>query len=78
MFISKGNYGYGEPKNVNDESVKKAHLPLRACKVPSFTYRRILSLMKFWDNSGLHHGNVFTPKQCLHEKEATGMDSLKM
>ena len=31
-------------------------------------------------NSGstFTHGTVFTPKQCLYQKEATGMDSPKM
>ena len=28
--------------------------------------------------STFSHGTVFTPKQCLYQKEATGMDSPKM
>ena len=34
MSISKGSYGYGEPKSVFHLSVKKSHLPVKAGKLP--------------------------------------------
>ena len=36
MFISKGSYGYGEPKNVNCWLVQIPHRPVRAGKLPMF------------------------------------------
>ena len=33
------------------------------------------NLRKSWSN--FCHGTVFAPKQCLYEKEATGMESSK-
>ena len=32
--LSKGSYGYGEPKNLFLSSVQKPHLPVQACKLP--------------------------------------------
>ena len=144
MFISKGSYGYGEPKSVIALSVQKTHSQLRASKQPEFVYRRIWSIIQIWENwrllipqvPRLHQGNVyikrklriwgalkcnrfvgaknalavtglqttrvrlppymldkgnlgkleaaylpgtaFAPRQCLSQKEATGMGSLKM
>ena len=34
MIISKGSYGYGEPKNVFLTSLQEAHLPVRVHKLP--------------------------------------------
>ena len=36
IFISKGSYGGGEPKNIFLELVEKWYKPLWACKLPAF------------------------------------------
>ena len=53
MFISKGNYGYGDPKNVIAVFVQKTKSALRAFKVPGFVYRRIGPTMEIWKSWGL-------------------------
>ena len=71
MFISKGSYGYGEPKNVIAVSVQKTHSSLRASKLPGFVYRRMCSRMEIWENWGLpiskvpclHQGNVYIKRK---------------
>ena len=52
IFISKGSYGNEEPKNVILISVEKAYIPLRGCKLPGFTHRRIGPTMKFAEIGG--------------------------
>ena len=47
VLTSKGSYGYVEPKNAILVSVQKAYFPLRGCKLPGFTHRRIGQTMKF-------------------------------
>ena len=144
MLLSKGSYGYGEPKNVLLYSVEKPHLPVLVCKlprfmggstrprmeicealglpipmVPHFHQRNVYSKSKLqvwraqkcipivgietvltsagpqtspfrWgqytaDNGNLCkfrptylHGTAFSQKECLYQKEATGMESSKM
>ena len=79
MFISKGSYGCGEPKNVIALSVQQTHWPLRTCKLHGFMHRRIYPTMEIWEIWATHrHGTVFAPRQCLYQKEATGVGSLKM
>ena len=71
MFISKGSYVYGEPKNVIGLSVQKTHSQLRASKLPEFVYRRIWSIMEIWENwrlpipqvPRLHQANVYTKRK---------------
>ena len=66
MFISKGGYVYGEPKNVIGLSLQKTHSKLQASKLPEFVYRPIWSIMEIWENwrlpisqvPRLHQGNV--------------------
>ena len=41
IYIRKGSYGNGEPKNVNLILVQKAHFALRASKLPVFMHRGI-------------------------------------
>ena len=78
MFISKESYGDGEPKIVIAVSVQKTHSPLRASKLPGFK----LIAPNRADNGNLGatylHGTVFASKECLYQKEATGMGSLKL
>ena len=52
MFVSKGSYGCGEPKNVIALSVQQTHWPLRTCKLHGFMHRRIYPTMEIWENSG--------------------------
>ena len=71
---------YGEPKNVIAVSVQKTLSQLRASKLPEFVYRRVWSIMEIWGKLAATYlqGTAFSPRQCLHEMEATGMASLKM
>ena len=81
MSMSKDNHGYGEPENVFHLSVQKPHLPVRACKLPWFMEGSIRLRMEICVNSGLPiamESTVLAPKQCLYQKEAKGMESLKM
>ena len=41
IYIWKGSYGNGEPKNAILVLVQKAHLLVRACKLPGFMQRRM-------------------------------------
>ena len=52
MFISKGSYGCGEPKNVIASSVQQTHWPLRSCKLHGFMHRRIYETMEICEISG--------------------------
>ena len=71
MFISKGSYGYGEPKNVLLESVEKHYLPVRVCKVPRFMGGSIGPRMEIFETSGLpipmvsrlHQSNGYIKRQ---------------
>ena len=66
MLISKGSYGYGEPKNVICWLVQIPHRPVRAGKIPLFRTFRIGPPIENGGNSGepiamvpcLHQGNV--------------------
>ena len=66
MLISKGSYGYGEPKNVICWLVQIPHRPVRARKLPMFRTLRIGPPTENDGNSGepiamvpcLHQGNV--------------------
>ena len=79
MFVSKGSYGCGEPKNVIALSVQQTHWPLRTCKLHGFMHRRIYPTMEISKiRATYRHGTVFAPRQCLYQKEATGVGSLKM
>ena len=53
MFISKGSYGYGKPKNVLLEFVEKPHLPVRVSKLPRFMGGSIVPRMEICETSGL-------------------------
>ena len=67
MFIWKGSYRYGEPKNVIGLSVQKTYWPLRACKIPGFMQCRHRAdkgnLRKF--GAADHNGTVIAPKQLM-------------
>ena len=71
MFISKGSYGYGEPKNVICWVVQIPHRPVRARKLPMFRTLRIGPAMKFAETSSepiamvpcLHQGNVYMKRK---------------
>ena len=39
IYICKGSYGGGEPKNLNLVLVQKAHFAVRDCKPPNFMHR---------------------------------------
>ena len=81
MFISKGGYGKGEPKNVNlvlvQIAYKLVYTSLQTARFHAAPYRA--------DNENLrkfvatyHRGIVFPSKQCSYQKEAMGKESLKM
>ena len=80
MFTSKGSYGYREPKTVIAVSVQRTHSPFWASRLPGFVYRRIWPTMEIWGGGGGTYlqGTVFDPRQCLDQKEATGLGRLKM
>ena len=79
MFISKGSYGYGEPKNANALSVQLTHWAFRMGNHP-------VSCTACWSDNGNvgnledvdRNGTLFAPKQSLYQKVATGMENLKM
>ena len=58
MFISKGSYGYGEPKNVFLYSVEKPHLRVQVCKLPRFIGGSTGPRMEICVSSGLPMGMV--------------------
>ena len=63
MFISKGSYGCGEPKNVISSSVQKPYLRLRAGKL------RILKQCRIWPTLEIC-GSSWPPIPkipCLHQ-----------
>ena len=71
IFISKGSYGYGEPKNVICWLVQIPHRPVRARKIPMFRTLRIGPPIENGGNSGepiamvpcLHQGNVYIKRK---------------
>ena len=71
MFISKGSYGYGEPKNVICWLVQITHRPVRARKFPLFRTLRIGPSIENRGNSGepiamvpcLHQGIVYIKRK---------------
>ena len=52
IFTSKGSYWNVEPKNAILVSVQKGYFPIRACKLPGFTHRRIDPTTKFAEIGG--------------------------
>ena len=52
LFISKGNYGYGEPRNVILGSVQNLYFPVRACKLSGFKHRSVGRYCKFAEIRG--------------------------
>ena len=68
-------------KNAFLQSVQKAHLPVRDSKQP----RLMLAVYQYRAENGdlrksgssFRHGSVLVPKECLYQKEATRMESLK-
>ena len=52
--------------------MQKAHLAVRACKLPGFMQRRMGPSVQN------RRGTVFAPIQSTYEKEATGMENPKM
>ena len=63
IYILKGSYGNGEPKNVILVLVQKAHFPVRACKLPGFMQRRIGPSLQICGKSG----HPFAEVPCLHQ-----------
>ena len=71
MFISKGSYGCGEPKNVISYSVKKPYLRLRAAKLRILKQCRIWPTLEICGSSGppipmvpcLHQINVYIKRK---------------
>ena len=61
--ISKGSYGNGEPKNVILFSVQKAHLAVRAIKLPGFMHSLTGPNAGIFGNSGL----PFAMVPCFHQ-----------
>ena len=51
MFISKGSYGCGEPKNVISKSVQKPYLRLRARKLPILKRSRVWPTLEICGSS---------------------------
>ena len=80
MFISKVSYGYGESKNVFLSSVQKTSLTFAGLQTTPSHVSQFRAENRNLLKSGftLCHGTVFAPKQCLYQKEATGMESPKM
>ena len=64
MFISKGSYGYGKPKNVLFESVEKPHLPVHVSKLPRFMGGSIGPRMEICETLGLPIPMV----PCFHKR----------
>ena len=80
MFISKGSYVYGEPKNaillVGGNTVPTS-TGLQTTQFRAAPYRADNGILRKFGCT-YRHGTVFAPKQCLYQKEATGMESPKM
>ena len=80
MFISKGSYGYGEAKNAFALSVQITHWVLRTSKIYQVSASLYMAangnLEKFGATNT--HGAVFALSRCLYQKEATGMERLKI
>ena len=80
MFISKGSYGYGEAKNAFALSVQITHWALRTSNlyhVSCIAYSAANgNLVKFAATNS--HGTVCALSRYLYQKEATGMERLKM
>ena len=80
MFISKGSYGYGEIKNAFALSVQITHWTLRTSNLYRVSWNAYSAtngnLEKFWATNT--HGTVFALSRCLYQKEATGMERLKI
>ena len=73
-------YEYGELKKVLQLSVQKQYLPVRGERTTPFygwQYRAEDGHMRNFRSTN-PHGTVFAPKQCLYQKEATGIESSKM
>ena len=66
IFISKGSYGEGDPKNINLWLVQEAYLPVGAIKLAGFMQRRIGPIIEICGNSGLPI--VMLP--CLHQSSS--------
>ena len=52
IFPSKGSFGNEEPKNAILLAVQITYFPLRGCKLPGFTHRRIEPTKKFAEIGG--------------------------
>ena len=80
MFISKGSYGYGEAQNAFALSVQITHWASRTSNlyhVSCIAYSAANgNLGKFGATNT--HGTVLSLSRCLYQKEATGMERLKM
>ena len=78
MFISKGNYRYGESKKYSSSRCKHRTCAYRQTTPSHVSQYKVENenLRKF--GSTFRHGTVFAPKECLYQKEATGMESPKM
>ena len=76
LFISKGSYVYGESKNAILQSVQKPRGTANYQSHVSQYTTEYGNLPKF--GSTFRHGTVFALKQCLYQKEATGMESPNM
>ena len=63
MFISKGGYGHGEPKNVIALWVQRTYVQLRAFELRGLLQRRIRADNGNWGKLGAYylHGTVFAP-----------------
>ena len=80
MFISKGSYGYGEAKNAFALSVQITHWALRTSNLHHVSCIAYSAANGNLENFGATntHGTVFALSRCLHQKESTGMEILKM
>ena len=63
IYIWKGSYGNGKAKNAILVLVQKAHLAVRACKLPGFMQRRMGPSVQICGKSGLSFAEV----PCLHQ-----------
>ena len=63
IYIWKGSYGNGEPKNAIIVLVQKAHILVRASKLPGFMQRRMGPSVQICGKSGLPFAEV----PCLHQ-----------
>ena len=63
IYIWKGSYGNGEPKIAILVLVQKAHLAVRACKLPGFMQRLMGRSVQICGKSGLYYAEV----PCLHQ-----------